>query len=245
MRRWIVVCVGVLCLWGTAAQAQPVDPRSERGLTNLGNLFVPKGQWIAGLGASYSTHDNNAYSFLIIEGINSEGYTVKVTPLVAYALWDNMAIGAKFTYSRAMQRIRNAEIALGGDLALDYYYTVQHDYSMGVIWRQYIPLGHNKRFALFNEVQLSFGGGESQFAMDEPIHGTYQKQFSAALGISPGLIAFATNNLAFEVNIGMMGISYSQAKQVHNQVTSGKRSSSGMNFRINPLAIGLGVSFYL
>lgn len=66
-----------------------------------------------------------------------------------------------------------------------------------------------------------------------------------SLGISPGLVAFATNNMAFEVNVGVMGISYSSIKQVHNQVTVGKRSSSMMNFKVNIFSIGLGVAFYL
>ena len=113
------------------------------------------------------------------------------------------------------------------------------------IWRQYIPLGQNKRFALFNETSLTLGGGQSRFAADSPIRGTYETNFSASIGISPGLVAFATNNLAFEVNIGVMGLSYTRTRQVHNQVTVGKRTSSLMNFKVNILSIGLGVSFYL
>jgi hypothetical protein len=89
------------------------------------------------------------------------------------------------------------------------------------------------------------GGGQSRFAADSPIRGTYETNFSASIGISPGLVAFATNNLAFEVNIGVMGLSYTRTRQVHNQVTVGKRTSSLMNFKVNILSIGLGVSFYL
>ena len=69
--------------------------------------------------------------------------------------------------------------------------------------------------------------------------------FSASIGISPGLVAFATNNVAFEVNVGVMGLSYTRTRQVHNQVTVGKRTSSLMNFKVNILSIGLGISLYL
>lgn len=58
-------------------------------------------------------------------------------------------------------------------------------------------------------------------------------------------MAFATNNMAVEVNVGVMGISYTHAKQVHNQVTVGKRNTSMMNFKVNIFSIGLGMAFYL
>ena len=58
-------------------------------------------------------------------------------------------------------------------------------------------------------------------------------------------MAFATNDVAIEVNVGVMGINYSNVEQVHNQVTVGQRSSSNMNFKVNLLSISVGVSFYL
>ena len=51
--------------------------------------------------------------------------------------------------------------------------------------------------------------------------------------------------MAVEVNVGVMGITYNNTKQVHNQVTGGHRSSSMMNFKVNIFSIGLGVAFYL
>ncbi len=45
--------------------------RRERGLTDVNNLFVPKGQWIFGGTASYSTHTNEGYQFLVVECIRS------------------------------------------------------------------------------------------------------------------------------------------------------------------------------
>ena len=51
--------------------------------------------------------------------------------------------------------------------------------------------------------------------------------------------------MAVEVNVGMMGIGYSRVRQGHNQVTTGTRHQSAMNFKVNLLSIGLGISFYL
>ena len=224
--------------------------RARRGLTDTHTLFVPKGQWIFGGTASYSTHTNDRYQFFIIEDINSEGYTFRVSPMIAYALRDNMAIGARFVYARSLLKLDNASLKFGDDVdATEFrardFYTLTHSYTASVIWRQYIPLGNSKRFALFNEMQLSAGGSQAKFANDSPVKGTYQTGYSLSLGISPGIVAFATNNMAVEVNVGVMGISYNHVKQVHNQVREGKLDTSMMNFKVNIFSIGLGMAFYL
>ena len=226
------------------------EKRRERGLTDPRNLFVPKGQWVFGGTASYSTHTNEGYQFLIVEGIDSKGYTVRVSPMIAYALTDNMALGGRFIYSRTLLELDKAELQLGDegsdtDLKANNYYSLRHNYSVAAIWRQYIPLGRNKRFALFNETQLSVGGTQARFTNDSPVKGTYETGYTLSLGISPGVVAFATNNMAVEVNVGVMGISYTHTKQVHNQVTVGKRNTSMMNFKVNIFSIGLGMAFYL
>lgn len=226
------------------------EMREQRGLTDVNNLFVPKGQWIFGGTASYSTHNNETYQFLVVENINSKGYNFKVSPMIAYAFRDNMALGARFIYSRALLKLDNAKLSLGDedsgiDVTARDFYSLRHTYSVAAIWRQYIPLGRNKRFALFNEMQLAGGGTQARFAYDSPVKGTYETGYTFSLGISPGIIAFATNNMAVEVNVGVMGLTYSRTKQVHNQVTVGHRSSSFMNFKVNIFSIGLGMYFYL
>lgn len=224
--------------------------RRERGLTDTHNLFVPKGQWIFGGTGSYSTHTNKGYRFLVVEGINSKGYTFRVSPLIAYAFRDNMALGGRFIYSRTLLKLDDAELHFGNpetgtNIVARDFYSLRQTYSVAAIWRQYIPLGRNKRFALFNEAQLSAGGTQARFANDSPVKGTYETGYTLSLGISPGIVAFATNNMAVEVNVGVMGITYTHTKQVHNQVTVGKRNTSMMNFKVNIFSIGLGMAFYL
>ena len=106
-------------------------------------------------------------------------------------------------------------------------------------------MGKSKRFAIFTDIQLSAGGIQGKYAEGQPVRGTYETGYSVGLGVTPGLIAFATNNMAFEVSVGVMGINYSAVEQVHNQISTGKRSNSNMSFRVNILSIGLGVAFYL
>ena len=226
------------------------DPRAQRGLVDISHVFVPRGQWIFGGSASYSTHTNESYTFFVLENIGSVGYTFKVSPMVGYALRDNMAVGGRFIYGRSLLRVDSGELNLGDEesgthLTADYYYTLSHSYSAALFWRQYIPLGRNKRFALFNEMSLSVGGHQKKFAADQPVRGTYETGYSVSLGVSPGIIAFASNTMAVEVNVGVMGLTYTRAHQDQNHVAQAEVKSSFMNFKVNLLSIGLGVSFYL
>lgn len=216
----------------------------------MSNVFVPKGQWIFGANASYSTHNNDTYNFLVVEGIESDGYTFRISPLLAYAVRDNMALGVRAIYSRTNLTIDKADLIFGDDnsgtqIKVNDYKSVKHTYTVAFTWRQYIPLGKSKRFALFNEMQLGAGGTQSKFATGQPVKGTFESGYTLSLGVSPGLVAFATNNVAIEVNVGVMGISYTSVKQVHNQVTVGHRRMSNMNFKVNIFSIGVGVAFYL
>ena len=258
LRLWLVA-LALLCSFSAAAQeVTPSDTtqltRAERingrGLTNLKNTFVPKGHIIAGAALSYSTHLNDSYTFMIVEDIESEGYNFRVSPMVAYAVRDNMAIGVRGAYSRSNLTIDKADLKFGDEetgtaISVTDFKAVKHTYTASAIWRQYIPLGQSKRFALLNEISLGAGGTEAIFAADQPIRGTYEKGYTISLGVSPGLMAFATNDVAIEVNVGVMGINYTDVEQVHNQVSVGQRRSSNMNFKVNLLSISVGVSFYL
>ena len=80
---------------------------------------------------------------------------------------------------------------------------------------------------------------------DTPVRGTYETGFTCALSVTPGLVAFVTNAMALELNVGVMGITYERVKQVHNQVAVGHRQGSMMTFQVNLLSIGLGIAYYL
>lgn len=224
--------------------------KKTRGLTDMSKVFVPKGQWVTGINASFSSHTNNKYTFIVIDGIDSEGYTAKVSPILGYAFGDNSVFGVRFGYSRTYQKVDGGGIHMGDeetgvDIKVDFFYSLKHSYDGILFWRQYIPFGDNKRFALFTEMQLGLGGSQAKFAADMPVRGTYETGFSVGLNLNPGIVAFISNDMAVEVNIGVLGLTYDYVKQVHNKITVGERSLGTMNFKINILSIGLGMAFYL
>ena len=233
-------------------QLTPNEARKLRGFTSDTN-FVPKGQWIFGGTASYSTHTNKNYKLLIINDIDSDGYTVNVSPMIAYAPWKNMAVGVRFGYGRSMLGIDNAALALAGvELNVDFYHQIKHSYTGTLFWRPYIPLGTSNRFAIFAEVQLNFTGSQSKLVAENGVvdgyqdyKGTYSKSLGGSIALQPGITAFVTNDIALELSIGVFGIGYEKTTQLKNQVEQGEIKSTNMNFKVNLLSFGFGVSFYL
>ena len=228
------------------------DARKQRGFVSK-DCFVPKGQWIFGGTASYSAHRNSNYKFTLINNIDSEGYSVNVSPMIAYAPWRNMAVGVRFGYGRSLFALDNASLSVSDvDINVDMFHRLKHSYTGTLFWRPYIPLGTTNRFALFAEVQLSMTGGQSKVVAAtseidglQDYRGTFSRNFGASIGLQPGIVAFITNNAAVELSIGVLGIGFDRTLQTKNQIAEGQVTSLDTNFKLNLLSVGFGMSFYL
>ena len=127
------------------------------------------------------------------------------------------------------------------------YFTLNHDFTGMIVYRNYIPIGNSKRFALFNETQLALGLGEAKLingSNPQSVVGSYEESLSLKLGLNPGLVAFVNDNLAVEVNVGMLGLQYNSVDQIHNQVYEGSRDATMINFKVNIFSIGFGMAYY-
>lgn len=234
------------------ASLTPNEARNQRGFVSK-DCFVPKGQWIFGGAASYSAHRNQDYTFTLINDIASEGYTVNVSPMVAYAPWRNMAVGVRFGYGRSLLALDNASLSVSDvDINVDMFHRLKHSYTGTLFWRPYIPLGQTNRFALFAEVQLNCTGGQSRVVAKTSdvdglpnYRGTYSKNIGVSLGLQPGIVAFITNNAAVELSIGVLGVGFDRVMQTKNQIEEGETRSFDTNFKLNLLSVGFGMSFYL
>ena len=231
-------------LGASRAQAQ----RYDRGFDLNSTTFTKKGTWMIGGQVAYSTHKNEDYHFLIIEDINSTGYRFTVSPMFCYMVRDNMGLGMRFGYGRNLLKVDSANLSIDEiDINVKDYYTLSHDFSAMAIYRNYIPLGESKRFALFNETQLAYSTGQAKLidGHGTSIVGTYEKSNSLSLGLNPGMVAFINDHVAVEVNVGMLGLQYTSVDQTHNQVYKGSRETTQINFKVNILSIGFGLAYYL
>lgn len=222
----------------------------EKFKRNLESVnFIPKGQWITGVSVSYSQSNQDNYQFLIIEGMDGDIYSFKVSPTLMYAFKDNLAIGGKFGYSRSRSNLDNATVVIDSetDYTADNFYMITQDYSAMGVLRNYFSFGRSKRFGMFGEMQLELGLGQSKLrnGTGEDFTGTFQDHFSLNVGIAPGLVMFLNNYSAIEVNVGVLGFSYKHTKQKTDQVYVSSYSSTNANFKINIFSISFGVLFYL
>lgn len=211
--------------------------------------FVPKGQWIAGVSVSYSMSSQSKYQFLIFEDISGDTYSFKISPMVMYVVRPDLALGGRFSYARSLTKLEGADIVLDSetDYEVDHLYRLSHNYYGTVMMRNYFSIGRSKRFGFFNELQLQLGGGQSKLTtgVGDDLTGTYERNFSLDLGLAPGLCVFLNNYSALEVNIGVLGFSYTATKAIKDQIYVSRRNSKSANFRINLFSIQFGVAFYL
>ena len=169
--------------------------------------------------------------------------------MLMFAFKDNLAAGGRFAYSRQRTRLNSADVVLGSDTEynVDNLYSISHNFSGMLAFRNYISLGRSTRFGLFNEVQLQFGGGQSKLCTGtgRDFTGTFERSFNMSVGLAPGLAVFLNNYSALEVNVGVLGFNYSQTKSTTDQIYIANRDTKSANFKINLFSITFGVAFYL
>ncbi|MCM1110313.1 MAG: hypothetical protein NC336_03825 [Clostridium sp.] len=222
--------------------------RYDRGLFNF--LFIPKGQWAFGLTASYGSFDSRDVELLnTIKDFNFNGKQYSLRPTVSYFVKNNSSIGIKMAYTRGEAVLGSLAVDFDDDINFslhDVSYLSQM-YNIGVFYRNYVGLGREKRFAVFNEVDLSFGSGTRRFMRyyNDQLRDTRTNVTQLSLNFSPGVCVFLMDYLSFNVSFGVFGINMTNEKQRTNGVEEGSRFSSGANFRFNLFNINFGVGVHI
>ena len=241
----VIFATLLLGLYLYPAQAQ----KSGRGITSLqakGEPFLRKGGWILGGSASASGHNSDAYRIAVLGGINSIGYNISVKPTFLYAFADDMAIGASAVYKRTSFDLASAGLeVMGASINVQDYISLGHNYGGAFLFRKYMTLGRQGRFAIFIDAQLQLTGGQSKLTdrQNGSVIGTYQTSWDVSLGVNPGLAAYVTNHLVLGASVGILGLDYSWTKQVHNQVSDGSRGAFTGSYALNLLALSLGLYY--
>jgi len=245
---FIVRVASALVLVASVISPASAQVPFDRGMKEK-TVFVPKGEWIAGVSVSYTAERFDNYKFLIVEDLKGRGYTFKVSPMCMYAFANDLAAGGRFSYSRSLVKLDEASIKLAADMdyGMDHLYSLSHNYGGTLLFRNYIALGNSNRFGIFNEIQLQLAGGQSKLASGagQELSGTYSRTFSCNLGVTPGVIMFLSNYSAIEVNIGVLGFNYTDTKMTTDQIYVAHLKRRSANFKINLFSITFGTVFYI
>ena len=171
--------------------------------------------------------------------------TFSVKPFWGYAIRDNLVVGMKLGYNHTIAQLDNVSLAVEDlDVSLKDMRYAEDTYSAAVFHRSYVGLDHGKRFGLFNETTLSYNRGTSSFSRGtgDNLKRTETTLNELHLGINPGLAVFIMQNVCAEVSFGVVGFKYRIEKQKNNLGETGKRRSSGANFKINLFNINIGIT---
>lgn len=221
--------------------------RFERGIVK--RTFVPKGQWFFGGTCSYSEYNQDNYKFLVLKNWNGNGYQLSIKPFVGYMVKNDLGVGATFAYERTLFKVDNLDINVSEDFqfSISDYYILEHIYTGSIFMRLFMNIEDSKRFGLFNDVKLMFGGGQGKYinGKGDALEGTYQNIFKMGLIYSPGLSVFINDYAAVEASIGVLGLQMKHTDQKTNQVYTGSFKRSSANFKIDLFSIGLGIAIYL
>lgn len=218
--------------------------RYDRGLYNY--LYIPKGDWAFGLNASYGEFNADDVQILsILKDFDFRGEIYSIKPSASYFFKNNQSIGMRLNYTRGKANIDNFVVDFDEDLNFSIK-DVSYDsksYGVSVFYRNYIGLSNLKRFAIFNEAELSYSGGRSAFKRyyNGELSDTRTTVNEAKLSFSPGVCVFIHENISFNVSFGVLGLYLRDEDQKTNGVDEGSRFSSGANFKFNLFNINFGL----
>lgn len=220
--------------------------RYDRGLFNF--LFIPQGTWKVGLTVSYGEFSTSNMQMMdLISDVNVGVNSFNIKPYLSYFIRNNIALGVRMGYTRTRGSIDSFKVDIDEDMSFDLHdigYRAE-SYGAAVMVQQYMGLTRRGRFGVYNEAELSFSSGNSDF--DRPYNGvlrrTHSTNMEARLTFSPGVCVFIMENVSFNVSFGVFGFYLRNEKQNVDGEPMGHRFSSGANFRINlfNLAFGLGI----
>lgn len=245
MKRWLLLVISLLSLdlsVGAKDEIKRYDDESRP-------VFAKKGTWSVGGTASVSGHSNSNYSFFVVEGINSNGFKLSVTPEFCWFLADNIAVGGKLGYSYNFLDAETGSVKVSTiSLGVDNFYTARQTLNMMAYARFFIPIGDAKRISFYADAGLqgSYSRAKESEQHTGSVVGTYQDRWKLGIFVNPGIMAYVLDNrIAVFASLGIAGFGFSQTNQVHNQVSEGTRRSFTFNFLINPTVLSVGVNFFI
>ena len=222
--------------------------RYNRGLFNY--LYLPKGILQLGITASYgefSTEDLEMFD--LISDTDFQGKMFSIRPYFSYFIRNNMSVGLRLGYTYGRANVDSFKVDIDDDMNFDLHDIMyrSESYTAAFTFNQYFGISRRGRFAITNEVELAFSGGNSDFIrpFNNEMKQTHTTTMQAALNFSPGLSVFIIEPLTFNISFGVFGFSLKNEKQTVDGEKMGSRFTSGANFRFNIFNINFGVAVNL
>lgn len=114
--------------------------------------------------------------------------------------------------------------------------------------KNFIPIGSSERFYVFNESNVSYCHYSSLtrdvYNRGDKIHKIHRKGNTVSLALSPGVMYFLTNKLAFEFALNPVILSFSHENTLKDGTIGGSDTDFCLDLKINPFNLYFGFSFF-
>lgn len=167
-----------------------------------------------------------------------------------YMIKDNVALGAKFSYSFTDLRLEIDADILDILIGADSYATNNATtvFSGSFLVKNFIPIDRAQRLFIVSETNIGYANTHSlaknYYGGDTEIHKVETQKNSFFLGLSPGFMYFMSRGFAFEFSLSPVVAYYTKTTKINNEVQDGSVSSYGLSFKFNPLNIQFGFSYF-
>ena len=232
---------------GAEIRKDSLNRKSGRILSE--HLIIPRGEWQVGAQVSHvSLSSNNSEYMLLVKNLDANGSITKVTPFVAYAYRDNRSVGLKLQYTSATGNVEKGDLDfLSDDLTfgIEDVRASMNSFQVAIYHRSYIGLDNRGRIGLFSDISLGYTNSRTVFTYNEETSDTYTRSNQLKLGLHPGIVIFAMNNVSTHVSMGIGGVSFNSTRYIKAGEVIGRRSYSKANFKLDVLDISIGVTIHL
>ncbi len=218
--------------------------RYDRKLYNW--LIYPKGLWHIGLSANYGELSTDDSEFLsLIDDVDFGGTIYSIKPSVSYFFRNNLCMGLRLAYTKGKMNVDSFNVDIDEDMSFNLHDIgyLSESYSAALYLQQYFGLSRRGRFAVYNEIELEVGTGNTNFSrpFDGEIRETHTKTQRLNINYSPGVSIMVMKNAGINLSFGVFGFHMRKEKQWENGEESGDRLTSGINFKFNVFNINFGV----
>jgi hypothetical protein len=236
-KKWTILIFLVLAAFSGTAQEEEDEATKPAGESSTLKTYV-----FASTTFSVKHRESENVTRLFQPLDDSYRLDWEVTLRSGYFIKDNFAVGGYFKYAESNDRI---QFTNDEGPVLDE--AVNRSYSIAPFMRNYLRLGKST-FYLFNETNLEFtyGSGVRQVNGVDDINRNTTDSYALKLGIQPGITAFITDVVSFEVGTSVLGLSSEYTRTTTNGIEEdeGYTWSNEVSFEIDLLSLFLGLTFY-
>ena len=223
----------------------------DRGMNN--NIFVFKGESMAGLTISYGTlESDNSNLWLVLDQLNLRGQIFSIEPHYGFFYRDNNAVGVRIGYSYTNGALDNAALNLGDaadiNLSIGNIGYTNRGFSAAIYHRSYMSIDRKGRFGLFGEWELAgkIARSKTGATTEGSSYSSIAANYRLSLTFAPGLAVYIFPNVCASVSFGLGGLQYNHIRQMDGDMNFvGKRDFSKLNFGLNLAEINIGVNVHL